>query len=62
MIVMVVAPPIGCKVIVAMVGMRLFFLRLPRQKGCMQEARFEEFKKNNGFALLHHIVFCKEEW
>jgi hypothetical protein len=36
-------------------------LRPPRQKGCLQEMSFKEFKNNDDFALLHHKFFCKEE-
>jgi hypothetical protein len=36
-------------------------LRPPRQKGCLQEMSFKEFKNNDDFALLHHNFVCKEE-
>jgi hypothetical protein len=62
MIVMAVAPPIGCKMIVVMVGTKLVHLRLPHQKGCLQEVCSKEFKNNDDFALLHHKLFYKEEW
>jgi hypothetical protein len=50
---------IGCKMIVVMVGTRPVYLRLSRQKGCLQEACTKVFKTCNGIALLHHKFFCK---
>jgi hypothetical protein len=49
----------GCNMIVVTVEMRPVHLRLPCQKGCLQEACFEEFKIGNGIVLLHHKFFCK---
>jgi hypothetical protein len=51
--------PEGCKTIIVMVEMMPVVLRPSRQKGCLQEACFEEFKASNGFALLRHKFFCK---
>jgi hypothetical protein len=62
MIVMAVAPPIRCKVVVVMMEMRPVRLRLPHQKGCLQEVCTEEFKTNNGSSLLSYKFFYKEEW
>jgi hypothetical protein len=45
--------------IVVMVESRPVVLRLPRQKRCLQEACFEEFKIGNDIVLLHQIFFCK---
>jgi hypothetical protein len=53
--------PMGCKMIVMAMETRPVCLRLTHQKGCLQEACFEEFKNNNNSALLHHKFFCKEE-
>jgi hypothetical protein len=46
--------PMGYKVIVVMVETRLVVLRLPHQKGCLQEVGAEEFETGNGIVLLHH--------
>jgi hypothetical protein len=47
LVVVAVAPSIGCKVIVVTMEMRSVHLGMPCQKGCMQEACYEEFKNNN---------------
>jgi hypothetical protein len=59
MIVVTAAPPIRCKMIVVMMGMRLICLRLQRQKGCLQEVCTEELKIGNVIVLLHHKFFYK---
>jgi hypothetical protein len=51
--------PKGSKMIIVMVEMRPVVLRLPPQKGCLQEANVEEFETGNGIVLLHHIFFYK---
>jgi hypothetical protein len=40
--------------IIVMVEIRPVVLRLSRQKGCLQEACFKEFKTGNDIFLLHH--------
>jgi hypothetical protein len=61
MIVMAVAPLIGCKVTIVTVETRPVHLMLPHQKECLQEACTEEFKNNSDSVLLHHKFFCNRE-
>jgi hypothetical protein len=51
--------PIGCKMIILMVGTKLVCLRLPRQDNAYREACFKDILRD--CALLHHTFFCKEE-